>query len=700
MAGNVLGFRAASEPRLTRAPPDADTNPVSAVPTTAARNAARPFTVSRVLARRLALPVLFAVAVSYHAWQSLGHATPTVFNDELLYGKLSQAIAEGHLFSLRGEHYFFPAILAPLVQSPAWLLGSTMDAYSAAKLINAALMSAAVFPAYWLAARVVRPSFALLTAAAAVATPALFYHGYLMSEALAYPVFLGTIAVLAHAVQAPSRRTAFAVPLICALAVATRVQFLVLPLGYLAAVAICGRGQYRRHLASCGGAAALVALLLGVPGALGQYGEARHLGFSAGGVAHWAVTNGYLLTYSVGLTVVVGAVFGLGFMLGRPRTQLERAVAALTLISTVLFIGQAAMIGGGEASRSLERYLFYVTPLLFLAFFAYAERGAPRRRELVAATCFGALALSQVSFPGLTGTGAFFFDSVTLSGFARAAFSEGLPEASLIYSLAPICVALLTLALPLRRRGAPEIFALVGIGVMFAMGAAVYATDRLATAWSVRTFGSTPPDWLDRMHLGPGHYLALPRANPLLGTYLESWNRTVRDVIVLGSAAPDTLPLRVARVAPDGSLEIAGRRTAEHVFVVNVSGSAIGLDGRVVARPRDGLVAYRVPAGAHVRWLATGLAPDGWTGTSLRYRTWPARPGVYELRLYVPDGTAPRKVKIGKRLFMVRPGTPRTIEVPTNGAPLQLGVDVPYIPLPGRALGVKVRAIRFLDRSG
>jgi hypothetical protein len=699
-ADNVLRSRAASEPRLTAALPRADTDLLSAVPTTAARNAAEPITVSRVLARRLALPALFVVAVAYHALQSLGHVTPTVFNDELLYGKLSQSIAAGDWFSIRGEHVFFPAILAPLVQSPAWLLGSTMDAYTAAKLINAALMSAAVFPAYWLAVRVVRPSFALLTAAAAVATPALFYHGYLMSEALAYPVFLGAIAVLAHAVQNPSRRTAVVVPLVCALAVATRVQFLILPLAYIATVAVCGRGQYRRHLVSCGSAAALVVLLLGVPGALGQYGEARHLGFSAGGTAHWALTNGYLLTYSLGLTVVVGAAFGIGFMLRRPRNHLERAVAALTLISTVLFIGQAAMIGGGEANRPLERYLFYVTPLVFLAFFAYAERAAPSGRAYLAATCLGALALSQVSFPGLTGTGAFFFDSVTLSAFARAAFSEGLPEASLIYSLAPIVVAVLALAIPLRRRGAPEFFAAVAIGLMAAMGAAVYATDRLATDWSVRTFGSAPPDWLDRSHLGPARYLVLPRANPLLGTYLESWNRTLTGVVVLGTAAPDPLPLHVARVAPDGSLEIDGKRAAEQVFVVNVEGSAIGLEGRVVARPRRGLVAYRIPAGAHVRWLATGLATDGWTGTSLHYRAWPARPGAYELKLYVPAGTAPRKVMVGKRLFVIRAGTPRTIKVPTNGAPLALGVDVPYIPLPGRVLGVKVRAIRFLDRSG
>ena len=180
---------------------------------------------------------------AYHCLQSRGHATPTVFNDELLYAKLSQAIAAGHGLEIRGEHFYFPAPLAPLVQAPAWLLGSMTDAYAAAKLLNAVVMSSAVFPAYWIARRVVRHSYALLTAVAAVASPALVYHGYLMSEALAYPVFLVAVAVLARAVARPSRWTALVVPLTCATAVATRVQFLVLPLAYLVAVGVCARGS-------------------------------------------------------------------------------------------------------------------------------------------------------------------------------------------------------------------------------------------------------------------------------------------------------------------------------------------------------------------------------------------------------------------------------------------------------------------------
>ena len=248
------------------------------------------------LPRLLALPFLFVTATAYHFLQSRGHATPTVFNDELLYAKLSQSLAAGHGLAIRGEHFFFPAPLAPLVQAPAWLLGSMTDAYAVAKLLNALVMSAAVFPAYWIARRLVRPSFALLTAAAAVATPAMVYHGYLMSEALAYPVFLCAVAVILRGVEKPG----VAVPLVCVFAVATRVQFLVLPLAYLAAVAVCERGNYRRHLVPATLTALFVAALVLIPGALGQYGEATHIGHAPGAVAHWALTTGYLLPFSLG----------------------------------------------------------------------------------------------------------------------------------------------------------------------------------------------------------------------------------------------------------------------------------------------------------------------------------------------------------------------------------------------------------------
>src|SRR5690242_879397 len=540
----------------------------------------------RVLSRALALPFLFVAATVYHFLQSRGHATPTVFNDELLYAKLSQSIAAGHGLAIRGEHFFFPAPLAPLVQAPAWLLSSMTDAYAAAKLLNAAVMSASVFPAYLLARRVVRPTSALVTAGAAVATPAMLYHGYLMSEALAYPVFLCTVLVLVRAVERPT----IAVPFVCAAAIATRVQFIVLPLAYLAAVAVCERGRYRRHLVPGTVTTLLLVTLLGVPGALGQYGEATHIGHDPGAIAHWALTTGSLFPFSLGLAVVPGALFGFALLRRTP-------IGVISIACTALFLGQAALIAAGEAHRPLERYVFYVTPLVFLAFFAYVERGAPWRRAYVLFTIAGAIALSLVSFPGLTGTAGFFFDSYTLTGFARASFYLGLPNASLLYALAPLAFG----ALALAAWRIPHVAATAAIAVALATGAAAYATDRLATGFAARTFDAQPADWLDRSGLGPATYLVLPQSDYFIGTSLESWNRDVRHVAVLQTQPPDPFPSTVARVARDGSLDLGH---SARTVVVNVAGSAIGLDGTIVARPRTGLVAYRVPAHPHVRWLA------------------------------------------------------------------------------------------------
>jgi hypothetical protein len=672
-------------------------NVMSAVSTTPAQTTAHATTLPRALTRRLALPLVFIAATVYHFLQSRGHATPTVFNDELLYAKLSQAIAAGEGLAIRGEAYFFPAPLAPLAQAPAWLLGSMTDAYAAAKVLNAAVMSAAVFPTYWLARRVVRPSFALLTSAAAAATPAFVYHGYLMSEALAYPVFLVAVAVLAKAVAEPSRRLAVAVPAVCALAVATRVQFLVLPLVYFATVAWCGRGAYRRHALPVALTGVLVAVLVGVPGALGQYAEATTLGYSLGGIAHWTLTTGYLLPFSLGLAVVPGALFGLQFMVMRARTPIERASGVLTVASLVLFLGQAALIAAGEANRPLERYLFYVTPLVFLAFFAYAERGAPGRLRYVLATCGGALALSLVSLPALTGTAAYFFDSVTLSAFARASHHLGLANASLLFALVPLGLAALVAIVPLRGRGAPELFAALAIGACLAAGSAVYETDRLVTGWAARAFSVSPPDWLDRSGLGPARYLSLPNSNDFLGTQLESWNRSVRGVVLLGKPAIDPYPASSGHVDTDGRLLIDGRPAEAQVLVVNVAGSAIDLEGRIVARPREGLVAYRVPAGAHVRSLTRGLYPDAWTASRLRHQMWPRRAGRYELTLTLPRGEKARAVEIAGRRLLVRPGVTRHVTVPTNGDPLRFTVDVANAPLAGgRILGVKLVSLRFV----
>jgi hypothetical protein len=375
---------------------------------------------------------------------------------------------------------------------------------------------------------------------------------------------------------------------------------------------------------------------------------------------------------------------------------------------TALFIGQAAMVSTAEAHRPLERYLFYCTPLVFLAFFAYIERGAPRRFMYVALGLAGALALSRFSLPGLTGTTAYFFDGITLTGFSRVAYLiRSLTNAALLYELVPLALALLAWVLPLRRKGVAELFAALAIGLSLATGIGVYATDSLATSWAARTYGSTPMNWLDESKLGPARHLALPRSNIFARASLESWNRDITGVVVLGTAAPDRLPEAVARVRTDGTLDIDGHTAQSQTLVVNIAGSAIDLDGKIVARPRTDLVTYRIPTGARVRSLTWGLAPDRWVGTEMRFRAWPgaaAHPGHYELTLALPKDKLSRKVELtlaGKsiRKFSFVPGQVMHLTVPASGSPteaLGLYIDVPETPLDGRVLGLKVRDLRYV----
>ena len=479
------------------------------------------------------------------------------------------------------------------MQSPVWLLHSMPQAYAAAKLLNAAVMSSAVFLAYWLARRVVRPSYALVTAAATVATPGMLYHGYLMSEALAYPVYLTAVVVLVRAVERPT----IAVPFVCALAVATRGAVPRPAVGLPAR----GRGLRARQLPAPPRS--------GRPDRAARRGAGRHPGRARpvrGGDAHRSrprrgralgADDGIAGPVSLGLAIVPGALFGFAVLARKP-------IGVISIACTVLFLGQAALISAGEAHRPLERYVFYVTPLVFIAFFAYVERGAPWRRAYTLFTIAGAVALSLVSFPGLTGTAGFFFDSFTLTGFARASFYLGLTDAALLYALAPL---VLGVAAVLAVRRAPLLLAFGAIAIALATGSAAYATDRLATGFAARTFNAQPADWLDRSGLGPATYLVLPQSDYFIGTGLESWNRDVRHVAVLQTQPPDPFPSTVARIARDGSLELGH---PARIVVANVAGSAIGLDGAVVARPRPGLIAFRVPAHPHVRWLADGLAPD------------------------------------------------------------------------------------------
>jgi hypothetical protein len=625
---------------------------------------------------KLVLAGIYTVAVLYHWLQSRAHVTPSVFSDELLYSKLAQSVAAGDGFVLRGEAVDFPAPLAILAQAPAWLFDSTTTAFALVKLLNVAVMSAAVFPAYCLARRVARPSFALLAAAAAVAGPAMLYGPYLMSEALAYPAFLLALATMVRAIDSPSRRMEVAVVAVSLGAVLTRIQFVVLPIAYL--VAVVRVRELRRHTVSLGVLAALGAVPLVTGGAvLGTYLGATTLHFDPGTVLHWSGFTAALLPFVAGWLVVPGAILGIAVLVLRPRGRADAAVGTLALASIALVLLEIGLIAAGEAGRSVERYAIYLLPLAAIVFFAYVEHGAPWRPLYAGLALAGGCTAWLLDFPARAGEG-FAFDTLTYSVYGQTALWLGHANAATIFAGVPLLGGIALALLSLRRRHVAAGIGVATLALLVASGIPAYAGDHTMTRGALEHRAGDPPNWLDRSGLGRADYLQLPGGSAHYGWLLETWNRNVRRPIQLGLAGSDGYASQTGRIDREGRFLVDGRAPDAGVLVVNDFATAIEFeDARVEARPLAGLTAYRLPSRPRVRSLANGLFFDRWAAAVVRLQAWPdgtSDHGFYRVVLSLPRGFGARQVALETagltRQLRLGPGQTRVVLMPVTGRPV------------------------------
>ena len=121
--------------------------------------------------------VFFWLALLY-AWQARNHASPWLFTDELEMTDISRAIATTGHGARRGVPYGFHTIYTYLI-APGWRISSTSSAYAAVKYVGVLTMTAAVFPAYFLARLVASPRASLFAATVA-------YSSLVLPEPLAY----------------------------------------------------------------------------------------------------------------------------------------------------------------------------------------------------------------------------------------------------------------------------------------------------------------------------------------------------------------------------------------------------------------------------------------------------------------------------------------------------------------------------------
>jgi Dolichyl-phosphate-mannose-protein mannosyltransferase len=338
--------------------------------------------------------------------------TPWILPDEYIYAELGRHLADSGHFVVNGAPMaaWSYGPLYPILLAPVWLLtSSTAQAYAAAQLVNSVVMSSAAIFAYLLGRRALDKRSALFLAVLSVLVPSMVYSTKMMTESLAYPVFLATVLAIVRMLERPTNTRQLGALAAIGVVVLARIELVVLLPAVATAIVLVAAMLDREPAAGERGTTFLQRLLrfrltvslfafgglaaLSVAAFKSNFlgGHARSLhSFDLSAVPRW------LLIYLGDLDLYVGVVpfaafivmVALAFRRDLPRSaRLVLFAAGATFVWFVVFIA-CYSTGPRPAAAAQDRLLFYVVPLELLAFLLWIQVGLPRPRRLalVAAT--------------------------------------------------------------------------------------------------------------------------------------------------------------------------------------------------------------------------------------------------------------------------------------------------------------------------
>jgi len=642
---------------------------------------ARDRSAARLAAATLAVLVVASAAV--RAWVAARHAGPAYFPDEYLYTELSRSIAATGRPLARGETAHFAPLLAPIVTAPAWLFGSVQSGYHAAQAINSFVASLAAVPVYLLArtVKVGRP-LALAAAGLALLLPGLLYTSFMLSEPIAYPLVLGTVAAGVRVISRASRRNVGAFVALTLLATFARLQFAVLlPCFIVAWLVVLAREQRlretlsRRWRVALGIVLATAALAAAGPArSTGYYPSFLHVGVDPLHVLSAFALNVLVLMAGTGLVLLPGALLALVSAFERPLRREQLAFGSTVLAVTLALLLQASIYGDTTVAQT--RYTFYLVPLWIVAFVLYAERGWPRRRffalgSLALVTCILSSPLTTVA----AAHGKVHSPELFAVGRLQQLLHNNAGTASLtILAALAVAAAAAALASFVHRRVA-TIVALTGAAaIMAATSVAAYSYDGRNTRNVRDVFAGPSPSWIDALHVGATRMIVLP--DDLRTDSLEQlfWNRSVDRVTLLPSAFPiDMLPAQQGSFTRDGKVLTNGRPTTGPVLL-DEYGSSVQVRNatRLGASPTS--VLFRPRGALRLRLLAVGEYHDHWLADRGGVVVFPDRAGgsiAGHVLFTVQDPPGARTVTLSFRRgtrsvasFAVRGGETRMLSVP------------------------------------
>jgi hypothetical protein len=549
--------------------------------------------------------------------------------DELVYSELARSFAAHGHFLVRGVPSHGYGFVYPVLIAPAWrIFSSVPDAYQAAKIINAAVMSLAAVPAYFLARRLLTTRLALIVAALTVMVPSMLYTGTLMTENAFYAVFLVCVLALVAMLERPTPMNQLLVLALCGVAYATRAQALALVPAILTAPLLYAPRRLRQFAWLYGtvGVAAIVALLATVARGrspltlLGAYRAATTSNYSVGGVLHFIVYHLGELDLYLGV-IPFAALIALWLAPGRAR-----AFAAATLpVFVFLTIEVAAFASQNPGNKIEERNLFYVAPFALIALLAVPQR---RRAVLAGAAVAGVLPVF-VDFPKFIAT------SAVADTFALLPWwwvqDHWISLGQVRWAALGVSLAAAAFFVLLPRRFALVLPALVG--GYFGLTTLVVENGRhgihqasLGKLWAgIRV---SQPNWIDRA-IGANASVTILRNGATTDETVwenEFFNRSVRAIDAYGvTRVPDPLPETMLTSNRDGNLGV----NVQYVLGQDVVGRVVASD------PQIGVNLYRVDGPLIVAVTRVhGLYPnDTWSGPRVSYERTHCNGGTLSVQL-------------------------------------------------------------------
>lgn len=575
--------------------------------------------------------------------------------DELVWERLSISVGQTHSVLPRLHEQLIPSLsqLYPLLVAPFFWSGHVPSDIRDVHIFNAWLMSSAAIPAFLLARRVTGRRWpAYLLAVVAVATPWLIYSTAVLTESAAYPAFLWAVYAMHRTLVAPSRRSDALAVVTLALAFFARTQFsllfvvlpVALPLHHLTSEPGNAVERIRRAVRrTIPEHPVLVAAYAALAAAAGGYLlSGHHLSqltvygkegqpsifatATAGGIAGHAAD----LAFGLGLLPFLVGVAWLAANAFRPSASAPAhafaSIGATTLVVLITIVAAWDYIQGGFVR---DRYLFYLVPLVVLAFLcALRDARRPRWSLLVPAAVVAAGFATHLQPSFLWATSSpLSFDSPIAPGYRLVMWlghGRGAASAILVLATAAIC-ALFVVADRLARPAA--LAAVLAVVVLVALPAdTVFTFDRLLThpGHSGRPLTQSEAgvlDWLD-LAVGTGSSVTevpYPVSSSFFVTQqfwrdLEFWNKSVRYDVHYPT--PDVYDDAVAWF-PNTPLTFdpqtgAASATWSPYVAQSINESRFRISGNELLTHGD-VMLVRAELPWRTDWLTSGLYDDGWT---------------------------------------------------------------------------------------